>query len=92
LGDGTLNGKYANNACSKLEPENAVPVGSAQGFIGTYNTTWEQDGVKHHAVLVINQGKNTDHFTLEWTQGKKIAYEGNGFLENGRMEGHYRKV
>lgn len=91
--DGCLTSKYFHGnqpypfveACKRLDnsPE------QADGFAGEYKTVWIQDNHESvEAELKINlQPSNT--YTLSWTKGDNVEFEGIGMIYDGLLVGAY---
>ena len=103
--NGNLIGEFSNNPGSGISTESAdlipdsailkenadLKEGYANGgFVGEYNSTWQEDGKPHFAKLKIFI-KTGSHklFTLEWHRGKQLIFEGEGMLCDGILIGDY---
>jgi len=88
--NGNLLGEYINNGLDSPMTESADFVGSilADNFVGTYRSTWLENGNTESVILRIdNKGNNI--FSLVWEDNNRPKFVGKGFLNNGILIGMY---
>lgn len=88
-----LIGEYSNQNLTKNVTECSNSIDSKGPFIGSFRTTWHEaeDKESIFMTLIITHKKNSNGqlFSLEWQQGDKTAFFGEGFLVSGMLIGNY---
>lgn len=93
--NGNLTGEFSNNRINFVSSESAdiQEDESKPDFIGTYNTTWQQEGQPFFCQLIINHKQNTSQkiYSLEWRDQKgNLMFVGEGFVFENTLIGDYR--
>ena len=90
--NGNLIGEWSNYECepstesSDLQDEYcpAIP------FVGTYNSTWQENGVAIFAELKITKKMNSKKYCLDWKdQNKADCFKGEAMLCDNTLIGDY---
>ena len=93
---GNLLGEFSNNIAPGIYTESAdLNINDKKGeapFIGSYTSTWQEDGIPKYATLIIgnNHKPNPQIYSLTWTQEDKTIYWGEGILFDNILMGNYR--
>ncbi len=93
--NGNLIGEFSNNRITIISSESADShsENDSDDFIGTYKTTWQQDGEPFFAKLTISYRNNTLQriYKLEWTdRNVNLIFVGEGFVFENNLIGDYR--
>lgn len=92
--NGNLVGEFSNNKSKSISTESADKIESFDSYIGTYNSTWQENGTMRFAKLYISQKKDTGNtiFTLEWKVDDKLIFVGEGMFCDNILIGDYQGV
>lgn len=91
--NGNLIGEYSNSGMQSVDAELANSMSSHQGFVGDYNSVWEEDNRSYSATLHIKlkDPSNTKIFSLEWiNKSGKPVHWGEGMMVDDILIGDYR--
>ena len=93
--NGNLTGEFSNNRINFVSSESAdVQDNEANtDFVGTYNTTWQQEGQPFFCKLIISYRQNTSQriYSLEWRGNDgNLMFVGEGFVFENTLIGDYR--
>lgn len=91
--NGNLIGEFSNNHSLRNSTESADLTDRVDGFVGQYNTTWQENRKPIFAKLSITYKVDSGNsiYQLKWTDDKGIPiYIGEGFLFDGVLIGDYR--
>ena len=88
--DGTLTGKFLSLNAKNVSDENAYPILPGNGFIGNFNASWN-DTNSHKGILKITDTISPNIYNLIWIENGSVVntYEGEGFIEDNILIGHY---
>jgi hypothetical protein len=95
--NGNLIGEFSNNQKnSRISTESSDLVKSEnanRNYIGTYNSTWQENGKPLFADLTISPKiGNNELFTLSWSRNGKPIFKGEGMLCDDILIGDYQNV
>jgi hypothetical protein len=93
--NGNLIGEFSNNTITIISSESADAHNgnNPDDFVGTYNTTWQQDGQPFFAKLTIEYRVNTGDriYKLIWRDtNDDPIFIGEGFVFENNLIGDYR--
>jgi len=90
--NGNLLGEFSNNAGDRSWTESCDLIdGDNCDFIGTYNSSWQENGKALFANLSISRkgGENSQIFELTWQRNGKLIFQGEGMLCDDMLVGDY---
>jgi hypothetical protein len=87
-----LIGEFSNHQSSDIYTESADLIGSANGYMGEYYSTWRENVNPRFANLTIKPGRTNKLFTLEWKQNGILTFIGEGMLCDKILIGDYESV
>ena len=90
--NGNLVGEFSNNHSTAIQTESAERNGRGTNFIGTYQSTWNDDDGPTTAVLTIRfkPRTNTRIYLLIWREVKGATFWGEAMLCDDLLIGDYR--
>jgi hypothetical protein len=92
--NGNLIGEYSNSGMDGVDAEFANSISNDQGFIGKYNSVWEEDNNKTYTAtlnITFKYPNNTKIFSLEWINKSGITvHSGEGMIVDDMLIGDYR--
>lgn len=92
--DGSLEGECSHNLSSKNSKEIATPIQphTIGGFLGDYESEWENGKEIGRATLTISIKPKTDNtiYSLIWKDKTKIIFWGEAIEYNEALIGDYR--
>lgn len=89
---GNLLSEYSHNNSKGINTESASLVKAVSGFVGTYNSYWNETDSTLPVTLEINfrKGTNDTIYTLTWTENGIIIFWGEGMLCDDILIADYR--
>lgn len=91
--NGNIIGEFSNRQGDVVSTESADLTGHSTGFVGSYNTTWQEVGKPHYATLTIAPcTRNPALFTVTWFRDRKMIFDGEGMLCDDILIGDYHSV
>ncbi|WP_247095034.1 hypothetical protein [Arenibacter sp. S6351L] len=90
--NGNLLGEFCNNTLSTSSTESADRISnlSERTFVGTYNSTWFNNGAEAYILDIQSLPEPATVFILEWTNRiTNNIFRGEGFLIGEMLIGSY---
>jgi|HubBroStandDraft_2_1064218.scaffolds.fasta_scaffold275467_2 hypothetical protein len=90
--NGNLIGEFSNDHSAEISTESCDLRGNANGYVGQYHSTWQENGNPFFADLEITHKPNTNNkiFTLKWRGASN--FDGEGMFCDDILIGDYHSV
>ncbi len=90
--NGNLIGEFSNDHGPDVSTESCDLIGSSNGYIGKYHSTWQEKEESLFANLTIEKKGSSHLFALNWSRDDHSVFVGEGMMCDEILIGNYQSA